>query len=739
MPVDRPTFSESWYRVTALKPRLRSTVEIHRQHYRGRMWYVLQDPSNNQFYRQNEAAYHFVALLDGHRTIGDVWQACNEELGDSAPTQGEAIQLLGQLYTSNLIQCELPPDALGLFTRFQKRRQREVKGYLSNLLFIRIPIFDPDHFLDRWVKLFGQFFSPAGMVLWVVMVAAGLVSVINHFDLLMEGSNKVLDPENLPLLYLSFVFIKVIHEFGHGFACKKFGQQFGGGEVHTMGIMFLVFTPLPYVDASSAWAFPSKWHRVVVGAGGILIELFVAAIAAIVWANTQGGTIHTIAYNVMFIASVSTLLFNANPLLRYDGYYILSDLVEIPNLSQRAKQYLYYLVKRYIYGVRNPRNPAHTTGEKIWFVFYGLASTVYRVFICARILMFVAKKFFIVGFVLGVAAVVAWVFVPLGKFIHYLATSSELIRVRGRALASTAAFLAAIVMLVGVLQFPDRHRLEGVVEPVQMAGVYAETDGRIVAFLPNRTEVVAGEDVVIQLENMELQTQLEQMLADREAAFVERRQAQTEGKLVEADKLRKQIAYDDKEIVDIRKKIAGLTIRATVSGTWLAPRIEQLEGAYVQRTQRIGVVADLSEVIIRCTAGQNMALLLKEEAVDSGMLGAEIRLKRRPDDSLTGQATLADFVPAGQSQLFSPALAHAAGGSMATDPTDQRGMAALEKYVEIRFTPDGGGVITDDDGAPTGRLLPGQRVVVRVEMPKRPLMSKWWRGLRQLVQRRFRI
>ena len=177
MPGDRPTFSEAWYRVAELRPRLRATVRVHRQHFRGRMWYVIQDPASNLFFRVNDAAYRFVGLLDGRRTVAEVWRICNEQIGDAAPTQGEAIQLLGQLYTSNLLRADLPPDTAGLFRRYRKRVTREVQGYLMNLLFIRIPLLDPDHFLNRCVGLFGCVFSKVGFALWLGLVGAGLYAI----------------------------------------------------------------------------------------------------------------------------------------------------------------------------------------------------------------------------------------------------------------------------------------------------------------------------------------------------------------------------------------------------------------------------------------------------------------------------------------------------------------------------------------------------------------------------------
>jgi putative peptide zinc metalloprotease protein len=730
MPVERPTFSESWYRVAGLRPRLRSTVQVYSRHFRGQKWYVLQDPSNNQFFRQNEPAYHFVALLDGVRTVAQVWDACNEQFGDSAPTQGEVVQLLGQLYTSNLIQGEVPPDAQGLFQRYRKRVQREVKGYVANLLFARIPLLDPDRFLDRWVSVFGGLFSMWGGILWLALVAMGLYFVIGNWSGLASQADNVLDPQNLPLMAVSFWLIKIIHEFGHAFACKKFGKLAGGGEVHVMGIMFLVFTPIPYVDATSSWAFRNKWHQVIVGAAGMLVELAVASIAALVWAQTGPGPVHAIAYNMMFIASVSTLLFNANPLLRYDGYFILSDLLEIPNLSQRAKEYLYYLVRKYAWKVRQVRNPAHSRGERIWFVFYGIASTIYRFFICWRILLFIADKLFILGALLAVLAVCVWVMVPLGKFVHYLATNGELIRTRGRAVASTLGVLVAILVIVGLVPFADRDRVEAVVEPSQMRIVFAEADGWITGFLPSGTTVVPDGAPLINAVNPELQSHLTQLTSERDSLVAQREKATTEYKLHDVAVFTKGIEALDENIGQTQKDLASLTLRSKIAGTWVAPAVDRLEGAYVRKGDRIGVVADLSELIVRATAGQSVAQLLIAEARDKGQLQAEMRVLGRPDPMIPGEAGREDIWPVGRNQLPSAALGYAAGGSMATVQDDKHGTQTSEKFFEIRLHPTG-------DPAERAVLRPGQRILVRFELSKKPLMAQWYRSLLQLVQRRF--
>jgi putative peptide zinc metalloprotease protein len=728
-------------------------VQVFRQHFRGQMWHVLQDPGSNQFFRLNDTGYHFVGLLDGRRTVAEVWNICNEQLGDASPTQGEAIALLGQLYTSNLLQADVPPDAMGLFRRYKQRVGREVRGYLTNLLFIRIPLIDPDRFLERWVGIFGALFSAVGFILWLAIMCTGVYFLLGRTDELGNQAMGILMTANLPLLAISFWIVKIVHEFGHGFACKKFGLQAGGGEVHTMGIMFLIFMPLPYVDASSAWAFRSKWHRVTVGAAGMFCELAIAAIAAIVWASVGPGMVKAVAYNCMFIASVTTLMFNANPLLRYDGYYILSDMLEIPNFAQRSKSYLYYLVKRYIWSVHNPRNPANTTGEKIWFVFYGIASTIYRLFILIVILMFLSDRLpEQLKFIAMIAAVVSgavWLCTPIFKFIKYLATSGELARVRGRAVTSTLLTVTSIIVLVGVIPMPDRVRAEGVVEPLGLSIVYARTDGLVANFLPSGTEVSAG-DVLINampqtganqpseqfINNLNNELIAQRQILKAEYAKIKKQQdwalAESEHAVV-ASRIEEAKAKAE-QIQRVENDIRNLTVRSPASGVWISPDVDRLKGNFLQKGQQIGLVANRQpgNLIVRAVAPQEIGGMLYElRNIKNHTIPLEIRIQGRPVPAMAGK--IRKILDSAQDILPSPALGYAVGGPVVTRQDDRQGLMAAEGFFEIHITPKTDR--TDESGSPI-ILLPGQRVVVRFDMPAKPLVAQWWRSLLQLLQRK---
>jgi putative peptide zinc metalloprotease protein len=732
MAVDRPTFHESWYRVAQLRPKLLSSVQVYRQHFRGQMWYVLENPSNNAFSRISSDAYHFIGLLDGKRTVAEVWKICNEKFADNAPTQPEVIQLLGNLYCSNLLYAELSPDTESLFNRYHTRIKRQIHGVLSNLLFIHIPLLDPDHILNRWVGIFGLLFSWFGFLIWLGVISTGLYFIIGNIRELFYQSSDILKPENFVFLYLSIIIIKIFHEFGHAFACKKFGRLNGsGGEVHVIGVMFLIFVPLPYVDASSAWAFRKKWHRAVVGLSGVMIELLCAAIAAMIWVNTSTGTLHIIAYNIIFTASISTLIFNGNPLLRFDAYYVLSDLIEIPNLSQRSKEYIYYLVKKYPWKLKSASNPAHSIGERIWFVFFGAASTIYRVFICIRILLFLNKRlpeqlFILVPFFAG-SAIIAWALVPLGKFIRYLATSGELTRTRGRAVASTLTALAVIVASIGVLKVPEYFRIEGIVEPVNMAVVYTESDGFVTDFLRSDQMVAPGGKSLVTAANPELEAEKKSSLAELRGLEAKRRIAETQ-EIAAVQIIDEQIDALKEKIDRVEFQLDSLNVKTTLAGTWISPDIDKTKGGYISRGKEIGLVADMNNVLIRAFARQELGGMLFEQAKNYAKINVEIKAKGRPDVSLTGE--IEQVLPAGQQKLPYRAMGYAVGGSIPTLADDPQGLKTAEEFFEVRIRPN----LADPN-----QLRSGQRIVARIQMPDKPLAFQWWRSLRQLFQRRFYI
>ncbi|MDP6955782.1 MAG: hypothetical protein QF599_07380, partial [Planctomycetota bacterium] len=311
-----PVLSASWYMVEHLRPRLRSHADIRRHVYRGEPWYVLEDPSAERYHRFSPEAYQVLVLLDGQRTMHEVWEQSCGLLGTEAPTQEQLIQLLAQMAQADVLHCDVPPDAAELIERQQRARNTEWKQQWLSPLFWKVRLFDPQPVVERLEHIVAPLFTRSAAVVWLLVVGLGAITAAQHWAELSEGVvDRVLSGGNLVVLSLLFPVLKTCHEFAHAFAVRRYG-----GEVHDMGVLFLVFMPLPFVDASAASGFKERRHRMVVGAAGILCELFIAACAMFVWVEAQPGLVRVIAFNTLFISGASTLLFNGNPLLRYDGY-----------------------------------------------------------------------------------------------------------------------------------------------------------------------------------------------------------------------------------------------------------------------------------------------------------------------------------------------------------------------------------------------------------------------------------
>ena len=181
------TFSESWYRVANQRLCLRPGVRVRRQNFRGERWFVLENPFTNEYFRIRPEAYEFVARLDPRRTVEEVWRDCLEKHPDDAPGQEAVLQLLSQLYFSNLLQYDQATDAANLFERFKKRQQQEWRSRLLNIMFMRFPLLDPDRFLVHTLPVVGKFISWFGAILWLVVVGAGIKVVADNWDALVAG------------------------------------------------------------------------------------------------------------------------------------------------------------------------------------------------------------------------------------------------------------------------------------------------------------------------------------------------------------------------------------------------------------------------------------------------------------------------------------------------------------------------------------------------------------------------
>jgi putative peptide zinc metalloprotease protein len=730
------TFDESWHQVMPRRVRLRPGVEVHAQRFRGQRWYVIRDSLSGKFFRVRPAAYEFICEMERAQTVGEAWERCLQNNADHAPGQGEVVHLLGQLHRSSLIRSDVEGDAKGLAEIFAKEKQREAVQRWSSLLFFRMPLWCPDAFLRSTGWVGAALFSRWGALLWLALVLWGGSEIMASWNAFMADTSGLLGLANLGWLYLVMAVIKVLHELGHGYACRKLG-----GEVPEMGIMLLMFNPLPYVDASASTAFRSKWDRILVGGAGMLVETGFAGIAAVVWAHTGTGTLHMLACNAVVAASVVTILFNANPLLRYDGYHMLSDWLELPNLQGRSTQSMQYLLERYLFGLKGSRNPAASRHEGMLLVVYWLASWSYRLLITFGILFLISQHYLGFGILLAVVFSFMWVLLPVLKSIHFLFTSPRLERCRFRACGLTAALVAALLGFLWLVPFPNHFRAFGVVRAEPFARVYTGVEGRLARLLvPSGTLVKAG-TILLELDNPELQFQQQQLESELTSAEVQRRVA------LETDPARYISMRAYFEALELRRlrllaDMQALTVHAPCDGLWLAPDLLARQATTMSRGLELGVVQNDQAFSISAVVKQeDVSRLFTPEQVR----GTEVRVVGQ-EGVVLGVTSFA-AIPSQRESLPSAALGLAGGGTVAVanhQPGRDRklpgpGMVEAEGGNATHATESIFEIRAHLQPASDIKLVHGQRVIARMTLEPAPLGSQWWRMLWQTFQRTYKL
>ena len=708
-------FSPHWYRVAELTPRIRSHAQFRRHHYRGQLWYVLDDRASGRHHRFTPAAYHFIARFDGTQSVQDAWDATTSRLGDDAPTQDESIQLMGQLHAADVLQCDVPPDTEELFNRYQREQRQKWKKRLMNPLAVRIPLVDPDRFLETWLPFVRPFFGWFGFLIWAAIVVTGVVLATTHWkELSAHAASQALSPMNLVLLVIVYPIVKGVHELGHGFATKVWG-----GEVHEMGIMFLVFMPVPYVDATASASFPEKTKRISVSAAGMMVELGLAALCMFLWMQVEPGIVRDIALNVMLIGGISTLLFNGNPLLRFDGYYILADAIDIPNLATRSKQYLGYLFRRYLCGVRDAESPVVYKGERSWLFGYAIGSTLFRIAVMIGIIIFVAGEFFVIGVILAGWAATTQIIFPVIKSVAFLVENPQLQEHRVRAIGLTGAVLAGLAMLLFVAPFPLYTATEGVVWAPEKSEIRAETDAVIERIVAKPDSIAQSGEVLLEMFDPDLSAKVTVLEAELVAAQAAYQSFRTE-KQLEADLVLEEITTIEADLALARERLGELTVRSPTDGFFLVDRSQDLVGRFVRHGDLIGFVADLSTGTVRVAVTQdNMGLIRnRTESV-------RIRLAEQLDQPLT--AKISREMPLATHRIPSAVLGTMGGGLLAVDPSDQSGTTTLDQVFHIELTLD----------TPVDRL--GGRTYVLFDHGSEPIGFQWYRRVRQLLLRQFNV
>lgn len=645
---------------SVLRLRMRPDLQIQPQWYGARRHWIVKDPLSLKYFHLLDEEHAILQMLDGRTSLAAIQQLVEQQFAPHRISLPRLQSFLGDLHRRGLILADAPGQGQRLLERRGQQARHAWLQTWGNLLAIRLPGIDPDRFLERLAPRCAWLLTPAALSLWLLVVLAAVALVIVHHDqwwVRLPEFRSFFHAGNLVWLAVTMAVIKVLHELGHAIACKHFG-----GECHDLGLMFLIFTPCLYCDVSDTWMLPGKWQRIAVSAAGLYVELFLAAVCTFLWWFSEPGLLNSLFLNIMFVCSVSAVVFNGNPLMRFDGYYILADLVEVPNLQSRARSALSRITARWTLGVETPGERAMDHRHHGWLAAYAAAAIGYRWLVVIGCLFFlhaVLKPYrletlaqaFMGITVLGMVAAPT---VHASRFLRNPLLRRQIRR--GRLAGSLAVVLLVLAALISV-PIPYQVPAFVLVQPHDARYIHVTASGTLQTAVAEGQSVQAGETLAL-LTDAWIELELAALAAERQqqqwqVRYLESQRARDVQAAAQIPAARQRLMELDEQLQQVQRRQQLLHLQAPVAGTVLAPpRRPQLAGADGRLPTWPGTPLDPENVgsylpagTLLCLIGdpdrQQAIALIDQAEIEFVDLGQRVTLllNQLPSQPLTGTIT----------------------------------------------------------------------------------------------------
>ncbi len=632
------------------KMQLRDDLVFAPQTHHGEVFYHIECVETASFYRIGYAEYVFISLLDGRTTFAEALAIAAQRLAAQSLTTQQATTIYLWLLEKGLGAFE---DAAGNTHPFAAPSGRSKTGnsVIPNPFWIKVPLGNPDRLIRTLLPSCSWLFSPVATALGVLLIIAATGTIAVNWDQFLTTSEIVFSPRNWLWMMVAWMALKLVHELAHAIACRRYG-----GEVREMGLAFVLFAPLAYVDVTSSWRLPSKWSRIHVAIAGIYVELLVAAIAALMWQQTESKFASHMLYNLIFMASVSTIVFNANPLMRFDGYFILSDLLEIPNLYAAGGKMVQRQIDCFLFGSRV--SAQQIRAPRRWLVgCYGWAAAAWRVVLCVSLAIAASVLFHGAGVALTVLAVAGWVGKPALQFARGLVTryhSSPMQVWRSIVLSSLTVVVVGLVLF----RMPSLATVSapGVVEFQNVQHLRSLTGGFVrEVFVVDGQHVVAGQRLLA-LENPEVSNSFHDLCLEIQQMEVKYQSAVDRHETSEAQIAYREIAALTEQRSEAQRRFESLEVTAPVSGKIIRRSLEQLLGTYLPEGESLLSIGneDSKEVVVA----------IDQRHFDSVAphIGEPVHIRTGSQARVTGK--LVRVEPRASSRLIHPALSALEGGPL---------------------------------------------------------------------------
>ena len=720
--------------------RRRPDLEVRRQSYLGREYWVVKDPLSLKYFRFEDEEYAILSLLDGTVSLEKIRGQFENRFAPQQISNRELHHLIGQMYRSGLVLSELPGQGDQLIERDDRRRWQHLLGGLQNLLALRLRGVDPDRLLTWLNRRVGWIFSLPVLLVALCLMAGALLLIGAEFEVFrsrLPQFQQFFAVQNWFWLAATLAVTKILHEFGHGLSCKRFG-----GECHEMGMMLLVFTPCLYCNVTDSWMIPSKWRRAAVGAAGMYVELVLASLATLIWWYSQPGMLNGLCLNVMFVCSVSTLLFNANPLMRYDGYYILSDLLEIPNLRQKALLVLNRQLGAWFFGAAAPHDPFLPWRRQWAFAAYSIAAALYGWLVTFSIFWFLYRVLEpyglkIVGQMLAVAMVLALVVTPLVKLVQFFRIPGRTAKMKPLRVAFILAVAGGGLAAALLAPLPYYVTCSLHIQPRNAAAVYVDVPGEIQQIHARGGAVRAG-DLLLELENSDARAAQRKLQSQRDklatrVASLHQRSHTDETAHLELAETQESLLAVNAQLAKRRQEINKLVIRAPVDGLIVPPPARARKSSDVKtlpvwagrplELHNVGAYLEASTLVCRIAQpGEWEAILLiDQEEIEfvNARQPVDLYLDGLPGRKLTGQV---DQISQEDMHSAPTNVSLKSGGDLATR-TDAAG---VERPLEVTYQASVS--LDDKTGAiGMGAIVTGATGSAKIHAGYQPLARRLWR------------
>lgn len=661
--------------VTSL-PKLRSGLRFSPVNENGQSQYILEDPLRNIFYRLGVEEYLFISRLNQASGLDQLLESV-AQTGEVQLSLEQAQAIIDWLAARQLLRFD---DAVPLAQALElEKAHKGLKRFSRlNIITIKVSLFNPDPLIDylspklSWLTGKGFFF------LWLILAVLALGSLSSRWQEFSAQSVGFFSAGNLVVIWLIWFSLKFFHELFHALVCRRYG-----GRIYDAGFLFILFIPLTYVNATSSWNFPSKWQRIHVAVAGIFIELGIAWVALLIWAEQPGTTTGLIAHNTVIIAGISSLLFNANPLMRFDGYYVLSDLTGISNLYTQGLQFIKNISAHWFLGM--PVVPTRQSKGRKWFIrFYGVGIYIWRLFIIFSLGYIASTMAGGFGMLATMGAAIVWIGMPVSMFARQLPTykrqNPSVVRHLVLRLAITALFIALILHYIS---WEQRIEAPAVVEYQHQYSVRPETDGFVSAVHVSEGQQVQAGTLLLTLENSELQSTYNELELQAEQLGLKSRLARSTNRLTELHILQEQQQALAGELQDMQQDLAALKVYAAGAGVVVGSGLDSLMGRYLPRGRELFWIVSKGQKHIMASASQNDIDQFR------ALVNAEIDIDMRSSGLGLFRGTLRQVSPTATTELIHPALGAVYGGALDVrqQTIDRDGKDMEQHYRFELFTP----------------------------------------------------